>query len=62
MVKKVSVDKDACIGCGACTSCDNFEMGDDGKAQPIKEEVQDGDCNQEAVEICPVQAIKITEE
>jgi len=61
MVKKVTVDKETCIGCGACTTCDNFEMDDNGKAQPLNEIVEEGDCNGEAVEICPVQAIKITE-
>ena len=59
MVFKIEVDKEACIGCGACTSCDNFEMGDDGKAAAKKTEVEEEGCNKEAVEVCPVQAIKV---
>ena len=55
---KVLVDKEKCIGCGACTSvCDNFEMKD-GKA--VAKEIDSEDvCNQEATDICPVNAITI---
>jgi len=60
MVKySVSVDKELCIGCGACTvACDNFIMNDD-KAKPVKSEVDDIGCNQEAADGCPVSAIKV---
>lgn len=55
----ISVDKETCIGCGACTvSCDNFVMDGD-KAKPVKAEVDDLGCNQEAADTCPVSAIKI---
>ncbi len=56
-------DREACIGCGACVSVcpDNWEMGDDGKAKPIKTEVEEIGCNQDAANICPVQCIKIEE-
>jgi len=57
---KIEVDKEACIGCGACTSCDNFEMTDDGKASVKKAEVEEEGCNNEAAGVCPVQAIKVT--
>jgi len=62
MKYKITVDQDACIGCGACTTCDNFEIGEDGKAKPVKEIVDDANCSRQGEEICPVQAIKITEE
>ena len=58
---KVEIDKEACIGCGACTTCDNFEMGDDGKAAAKKTELEEVGCSKEAAEICPVQAIKLME-
>ena len=62
MEKIISVDEETCVGCGACTTCDNFEMKDNGKAEPINNKADENPCNEEAVEICPVQAIKITEE
>ena len=56
----IEVDKGLCIGCGACTvSCDNFVMDGD-KAKPVKAEIDDKGCNQEAADNCPVSAIKIT--
>lgn len=67
-MEKVIVNKDACIGCGACTALDEvFEMGDDGFAQTnennnldnmdeeLKTEVM------EAIEGCPTSAIVIEE-
>lgn len=59
---KVEVDAEKCIGCGVCTSCDNFELGDDGKAHPKQAEVEEVGCNQEAAENCPEDAIKVTED
>ncbi len=63
MTFKIEVDKDKCIGCGACTAqcADMFEMNDDGKAQPKKSEVDDAGCAKEAEDICPVDAIKVSE-
>jgi len=58
---RVEIDKEACIGCGACTSCDNFELGDDGKAKAKKKELKEVGCSQEAADNCPVQCIKISE-
>jgi ferredoxin len=57
----VKVDKNACIGCGACAStCPNvFEMGDDGKAQ-VKakfDEKKNEKGIKEAIDNCPVNAI-----
>ncbi len=56
---KVKVDKEKCIGCGACVSVcgEVFEMKD-GKAN-VKEKETDKKCVKEAEESCPVQAIKI---
>jgi ferredoxin len=57
---KIEVDKATCIGCGACTvACSNFVMDGD-KAKPVKAEVDELTCNQEAADGCPVTAIKVT--
>lgn len=53
----ISVNKDLCIGCGACAALcpGSFNMGDDGKAEAVS---QDGlECAQNASSSCPVQAI-----
>lgn len=57
----VSVDKEKCIGCGACNAvCEKvFEMKD-GKAHVIKgQEKSKLPCVKEALESCPVNAIKL---
>ena len=58
---KVSVDKEKCIGCGACVSvCEKtFEMGEDNKAH-VKSQPKKITCEKEATETCPVNAIKIS--
>jgi len=64
---KTSVDVETCIGCGACTSvCSNYEIKEvesGFKAFPLKEDVSAEELkgNKEAEEICPVDAIKVTE-
>lgn len=60
---KAKVNKDACIGCGACvaTSPEVFTFGDDGLAETIKEEVPKEEVEnvQEAAEGCPTSAIEV---
>jgi len=53
----IKVDKDTCIGCGACVAiCDEvFEMGKDGKAR-VKQQ-KNLPCVDEAIQACPVGAI-----
>ena len=59
MAYKITVDKEKCLGCGACVAqCDNFEMKED-KAVAKKSEVEEIGCNQEAADVCPVEAIII---
>ena len=57
----IKQDLDKCIGCGTCVSmcADNWEMKDDSKAYPIKEELKDVGCNQDAADACPVQCIEV---
>ncbi len=61
MTYKVEFIREECLGCGACTMCDNWELSYDGKATPIKTEIDKIGCNKDAVDICPVQIIKIVE-
>ena len=62
---KVKVNKDACIGCGACAAiCDEvFEINDEGlseaKVEEVKEELQDE--ARDAADSCPTGAIVIEE-
>ncbi len=55
----VEVNKDTCIGCGACSAtCPaSFAIGDDGKASAISQEI--ADCTKQAAEGCPVNAITV---
>ena len=59
---KIKQDRDECIGCGACaaTCPENWRMDDDGKATPIKTELKEIGCNQEAADSCPVEIIHIS--
>ena len=62
---KVRVNKDACIGCGACAAiCDEvFEINDEGlseaKVEEVKEELQDE--VRDAADSCPTGAIEVEE-
>lgn len=61
MKYRIKFKKDECMGCGACTQCDNWKMGNDGKAFPVKKELDKIGCNKEAADICPAGIIKIVE-
>ena len=58
---KIEVDKDKCIGCGACTAIapDTFEFDDDGLAKAVANEINDD--VKTAAEGCPTEAITVEE-
>lgn len=55
------VDKEKCIGCGACTAiaANTFKMGDDGKSEVTNPTGDSAEVIQQAVDGCPVQAISL---
>lgn len=59
---RISQEHEKCIGCGACVAVcpENWEMGDDGKANP-KSRNSDAECNKSAAAGCPVSIIKVEE-
>lgn len=63
---KVKVNKDACIGCGACAAiCPKvFELNDEGLSEAKKGEVKDENKQEvrDAADSCPTGAIEVEEE
>jgi len=61
MSHTIVVDRDKCIGCGACSAtCPaSFEMFE-GKARPVKGEVEELSCEKDAETGCPVGAIRVS--
>lgn len=55
----IKVDKNLCIGCGACVSLcpESFAFDADYKAECLSQEILP--CTKEAAEACPVEAIAI---
>lgn len=70
-MEKFVVDKNICIGCGACMAIasDTFTIGDDGLAETMEEKGKVNEMSKEeleeatdAKEGCPVEAIQIIDE
>ena len=62
-MKKIEVNKDTCIGCGACIDIDNahFDFDSEGKSEVISQENLEDNNLVNAIESCPVAAIFINE-
>ena len=62
-IKKIKIDEDLCIGCGACniTAPDAFGYDSEKSKAVVKKGAEDTDNKkiEEAAQRCPVQAIKI---
>lgn len=62
---KVKVNRDSCIGCGACAAiCDEvFEIDDEGLSVAKTEEVEEDKKQevQDAADSCPTGAIEVEE-
>ncbi len=61
MAKLPQVDKETCIGCGTCTviASKTFKLGKDGKAEVLNPPGDEEEKIKEAVDSCPVNAIKL---
>ena len=63
-MKKLFVNEEACIGCGACVAIDgeHFDFNDDGLSEVINNENIDGENTKNAISSCPTNAISYIEE
>lgn len=55
----IVIDEDACVGCESCVEVcpEVFEMNDDGDKAVVKNPDSDADCVEEAIDLCPGEAI-----
>ena len=62
-MKKLVVNTENCIGCGACVGIDrkHFDFNEDGLSYVISQEDLDLPSVTEAIESCPVQVISLEE-
>ena len=62
-MKKIIVNDETCIGCGACIAIDSehFDFDSDGRSYAISNENLNSDNLSNAIESCPVAAISIEE-
>lgn len=58
-MKKIIVDKEKCIGCGACIAIDptHFDFSDEGYSEVINNENLDSEELKNAIDSCPTNAI-----
>ena len=62
-MKKLYVNEDACIGCGACVSIDpeHFDFNDEGLSSVISNKFIESEDVVNAIESCPTNATKYVE-
>ncbi len=62
-MKKIIVNEEACIGCGACVGLDgeHFAFNDEGLSHPISQENLDSEELATAIDACPTGAISLKE-
>ncbi len=62
-MKKLKVNEEACIGCGACVAIDpeHFDFNDDGLSNVISNENTESDNAKNAMSSCPTNAISYVE-
>ena len=62
-MKKLILDEEKCIGCGACIALDSkhFDFNDEGLSSVISQDDLESEDLQNAIHSCPVNAIKLAE-
>jgi len=62
-MKKITINKNLCLGCGTCVAIasKSFKLGDDGKVEVIEPAGDNKKIIKEAIDSCPVSAIKSTD-
>ncbi len=62
-MKKIVVNQEACIGCGACVAIDSnhFAFNDEGLSHSINNENLDSEELKNAINTCPTCAISISD-
>ena len=60
-MKKICIDEEKCIGCGACVAIDNehFDFNENGLSNQINQENLESANLQSAIESCPTGAISL---
>jgi len=63
-MKKIYVNEEACIGCGACVAIDgaHFDFNDNGLSEVINNENIDTEETKNAISSCPTNAISYVED
>ena len=63
-MKKLVVNGDACISCGACVSIDpdHFDFNENMVSHAISQENLEAESVQTAIDSCPTSAISLTDE
>ncbi len=62
-MKKIEVEKERCIGCGACVNIasETFDFDEEGKSTVLSNEHLEDEVVQLAIESCPTSAISIVD-
>lgn len=62
-MKKIKVNNEICIGCGACQAefPDNFQINDEGVAEATENNIVNDEDGEIMEDICPVGAIVVND-
>ena len=63
-MKKLVINQDSCIGCGACVAIDSkhFDFNEDGLSEVINNDDIENNSTKNAIDSCPTNSISYKEE